>query len=129
MRAIYLIAAMVALTQAAVAQNPFVYKPIDANKLIVEPTDATSVIGRTMLGRASRTVAGAIENNGFVRTINNLLGRRARDPVVQPGFSPLPPTGSFQSTTYPNTFAPRMPLAQPFGRSAPITTPGTSAQR
>src|SRR5436309_2047499 len=112
MRTYILAAAVLALavSQRATAQNPFIYKPIDTNKLLVQPADAASAItaGATTntFRTVTRSVAGAIESNGFVRTVNNLLGRRAQPTPMQRGFSPLPLATSYQSTRYPNSFTP-----------------------
>lgn len=109
------------LAGSAAAQTPFVYKPIDTSKLVVQPANAVAnVTGATTAGTISTigsTVANAIESNGFVRTFNNLLGRRATPPSAQSGFSALPPAGSYQSLKYPNTFTPRMPIGSTYGRS------------
>ena len=117
---------MTALAAQASAQTPFVYKPIDTNKLLVQPGDAisgatagtTTSLFRTM----TRSVANAIENNGFVRTINNLLGRRAQPVTVQGGYSPLPLASTYQSSRYPNSFTPVMPVQSAFGRSPAVVT-------
>jgi hypothetical protein len=127
-------AAALAAAGSAAAQQPFVYRPIDTTRMVVQPTDAAANIagGATAgtLRTFGRTVAGAIENNGFVRTINNLFGQRAAPPMVQEGFSPLPLPTSFQSTRYANTFTPTMPVLSTFGRTPTVTVPiGPTAQR
>jgi len=134
MRALFLAAGLVAASQAVSAQTPFVYKPIDANKLIVKPTDAASGLAagasQSTFRTITRTVAGAVENNGFVRTINNLLGRRAQPQTMQAGYSPLPQTSTYQSTGYQNSFQPQMPVTQAYGRSPSLALPASpSAQR
>jgi hypothetical protein len=116
---------------AQTSPGPFIYKPVDTSKYLVQPTDkavavtagATTSTFRTI----TRSVANAIENNGFVKTINNLLGKRAKPDPVQAGFSPLPVTQAYQSQQYPNAFKPAMPIAGVAGTSAnvPITTSPT----
>ncbi len=105
----------------ASAQAPFVSKPIDTNRLLVQPSNVVgSVTGRTASGiirTAASTAASVIEENGFVKTINNFFGRRATGTRVQPGFSTLPLTGSFPSSQYRNSFTPRMPLSSTYGVS------------
>jgi hypothetical protein len=112
---------VVACHTQAQAQQPFVYKPIDTDKLVVQPTNTvanatTGTIGGTLRTIGS-TVANTIEDNGFVRTFNNLLGRRATPAPVQAGFSALPPVSSYQSTRYNNSFKPRVPLNSTYGSS------------
>lgn len=128
MRAAILVAGLsLGLASQANAQAPFIYKPVDANKLIVQPGDAisgaTANASTSVFRSITRSVAGAVEGNGFVKTVNNLLGRRAQPaPTVQAGFSPLPTAGTFQSSRYQNSFAPAMPQAQAFGKSPPAMT-------
>lgn len=115
------VVAVLAMAGSAAAQTPFVYKPIDTSKLVVQPTNTVAnVTGATTAGTISAigtTVANTIENNGFVRTFNNLLGRRATPATAQSGYSALPPAGSYQSLRYPNTFTPRMPIGSTYGQS------------
>jgi len=135
MRAFVLAAALAAfgVSQSVQAQNPFISKPIDTNKLLVKPTDAMAgAAAGTSTGifrTATRTIAGAIEGNGFVKTINNLLGRRAKNPTPQAGYSALPQPGSYASTGY-GTLSPAMPVAAPYGKSPNVVLPASpSAQR
>ena len=66
-------------------------------------------------------VAGTIDGNGYVKTLNNLLGIKPQPTqTAQPGLSPLPLPGLYPSTGYRNTFTPAMPTYQTFGK-----TPGT----
>jgi hypothetical protein len=117
---------VMAMAGGATAQTPFVSKPIDTDKFVVRPTNAVAnATGTTTAGtiRAiGSTIANTIENNGFVRTFNNLLGRRATPASAQAGFSALPPASSFQSLQYPNSFKPRMPLSSTYGRSVTFPT-------
>jgi hypothetical protein len=117
---------VLAMAGGAAAQTPFVSKPIDTDKFVVRPTNAVAnATGSTTAGTIrtiGSTIANTIENNGFVRTFNNLLGRRATPPSAQAGFSALPPASSFQSLQYPNSFRPRMPLNSTYGRSVTFPT-------
>jgi hypothetical protein len=113
------------LAASAQAQAPFVNKPIDTEKFVIRPTNvvANTTAGTTSTGiRAiGSTIANTIENNGFVRTFNNVFGRRATPVTSQAGYSALPLTSSFQSTLYPNSFTPRMPVNSTFGRTPNVT--------
>ncbi len=114
--------AVLALGGAAAAQQPFTFKPIDTEKFVVRPTNTVAnATGTTTAGTIrtiGSTVANVIEDNGFVRTFNNLLGRRATPTSnTQAGYSALPNASSYQSLKYPNTFTPRMPIGSTYGRS------------
>lgn len=129
------VAAVLAAAGTAAAQGPFVYRPIDTNQLVVGPTNAAAnVTAATTAGTLrtfGRTVAGMIDNNGFVRTVNNLLGQRASmTPAVQPGYSPLPLPSSYQSTRYANSFTPAAPIMSTFGKTPTVPLPtGATAGR
>src|SRR5256885_1520282 len=114
MRRILLAAAgaLVASAGAASAQG-LEFKPIDTTKVIVQPTDATTGILSSTTRYVSRVIADTIDANGFVKTINNLLGRApAPGATTQPGFSPLPLPGTYPSSGYKNSFTPAMPTYQ-----------------
>lgn len=109
--------AMTFLSQSvAKADGPFQYKPIDTEKFLVQPTDQAAGFFANASRTMSRMMANTIENNGFVRTFNNLFGTQQPAPLVQPGLSPLPPVTAFPSTQYPNSFQPRMPVMQKIRR-------------
>jgi hypothetical protein len=91
-------------------------KVIDADKLVVQPADTAGNIFQSAGRYISRVVANTVENNGFVKTINNLLGRTPTTPsMVQPGFSPLPDPRTYQSTGYRNSFTPALPTSHTYG--------------
>ena len=116
------VAVVVALwaTQQTASAQGLEFKPIDTSKLVVQPTDATTGILSGTTRYISRVVANVIDENGFVKTINNLLGRRpAPRQTIQPGFSPLPLPSTYQSTGYRNSFVPAMPTQMRFGQSVP----------
>jgi hypothetical protein len=126
--------AVLATANSALAQRPFVYRPIDTTQMVVQPTEAAATVagGATAgtLRTIGRVVADTIEDNGFVRTINNLLGKRADPPTVQAGYSPLPLPTAFQSTKYPNTFKPMMPVLSKFGKTPNVPLPtGPTGQK
>lgn len=95
---------------SATAQQPLTFKPIDTEKLIVKPTDQAAGLFSGVSRITSRMLAGSIEQNGFVKTINNVLGRKTPAPGPQPGLSALPSPGLYPSTRYPNSFQPAMPV-------------------
>lgn len=91
-------------------------KPIDTNQLVVQPADTATNIFSSASRYVSRVVANTIESNGFVKTINNLLGRKPDGPnTVQPGPSRLPDPRTYQSTMYKNSFSPAMPTSHQYG--------------
>jgi hypothetical protein len=106
------IAAAVLLAAGSARAGDIVYKPIDTSKLVVQPSNATgSLVGRT-ISMIGKTAAGAIENNGYVKTINNLFGKKIVVPHTQLGPSALPAPTRFASTYYKNYNQPVMPTMQ-----------------
>ncbi len=92
-------------------------KPIDPNQLVVQPTETATNIFSSVTRYVSRVVAGTIDSNGFVKTINNLLGRTPDAPnTVQAGYSPLPSPGSYPGAGR-NSFIPAMPRTSTFGQT------------
>jgi hypothetical protein len=113
------VALVVVLSGASTSQAQGLdFRPIDTEKLVVQPTDAASNIFSGTFKIIGRTVADTIEDNGFVRTINNLLGRRDRRATSQPNGLPLPTM--YPSTRYRNSFTPAMPVYSTFGQSVPV---------
>lgn len=118
--AVLVVAGAVASAGSATAQGPDI-RPIDANQLVVQPTDTATNIFTGTARYVSRVVADTIENNGFVRTINNLLGRRTETPnTIQAGYSRLPDPRTYPSTGYTNSFVPAMPTAHTYGQTPVI---------
>jgi len=109
------VAAVLALNGLARAQSPG-FKPIDTNQLVVAPSDATSS-GIRVLGRS---IANTIENNGVVRTINNLFGKKPTTAPPQPGFSSYPSPTAYPSTQYQSMIKPVMPQSTIFGQTPVI---------
>lgn len=92
--------------------------PIDTTALIVKPGDTATNIFAGTAKIINRAVADAVDSNGFVKTLNNLLGRRPEaKQTTQPNGLPVP--SLYPSTQYPNSFQPVMPTAQRFGQSVP----------
>ncbi|OWK40303.1 hypothetical protein [Fimbriiglobus ruber] len=96
------------------------FKPIDTTKLVVQPADATTNILSGTSKVVSRSVAGVVDSNKFVRAINTLFGKKATPTTLptQSGLSAIPAAGSYPSTTYRNSFTPAMPSSHIFGQSA-----------
>jgi hypothetical protein len=121
MRRLVIAAVAVVATAGVSSAQGLVYKPIDTNQLVVQPTDAATNIFSGTLRYISRAVADAVDGNGYVKTLNNLLGFSSPPTATsQPGFSPLPLPGTYPSTGYKNSFVPAMPTYQVYGQS-PVT--------
>lgn len=107
---------------SASAQQAVRTQPVSPSA-IVQPTTNTvaGTVGNVIRGMGS-VVSGTLENNGFVKTLNNLLGRTVVTPT-QPGFSPLPDPRSFASTRYPNSFRPATPVMSRFGQTPTAIIP------
>ena len=101
------------LTAGSAPAQTITSVPIDTESLVVRPADtATNIFSRTSQ-YLSRAVAGTIDNNGFVRTINRLLGRTESLNTSQPNGLPSPT--SYPSTRYKNSFVPAMPTTMQYG--------------
>ena len=112
----------VAATLAIVAAGPatagdITFKPIDTNKLVVKPSKTAADLSAATIKLVGNTAAGAVESDGFVKTINNVFGfKRTQSMPVQPGRSPLPVPQLFPSTQYRSNIVPVMPSSQPVRR-------------
>ncbi len=109
MRRALLAAVVICATAGVTSAQGLVYKPIDTNALVVRPADTATGFFSGTTRFLSRVVADTIDDNGFVKTINNLLGTRRTGATTQPGVSPLPLPGSYPSTMYKNSFVPALP--------------------
>ena len=111
-----------AVAMAIIAAGPATagevqFKPIDTKKLVVQPSKAVANLTAGTIDLAGKTAASQIESDGFVKTINNVLGFRKTIPTpTQPGRSPLPAPRLYQSTQYKNFNQPMMPIAAPARR-------------
>lgn len=115
MRYILIAAAVVLTTTCAGAQDRNV--PLDTNQIIVQPADTATNIFTGTARYVSRAVADTIENNGFVKTLNNLLGYTPLAKQTTQRNSNLPLPSLYQSTQYPTSFGQVMPTQQRFGQS------------
>ncbi len=112
------LAAGVGLTAGGAAAQGIKNVPIDTSKAVQAGDTATNMLSGT-LKIMNRAVADAVDSNGFVKTINNLLGKR-RDPKVTTQANGLPQPSLYPSTKYPNSFQPVMPTAQRYGQSVSV---------
>src|SRR5205823_1394629 len=84
-------AAAVALLAAVPVQaGDIEFRPIDTKKLVVVPSKAAANLAAGTINLAGQTAAGSIENNGYIKTINNLFSVKKTEPRLQAGPSPLP---------------------------------------
>ena len=110
--------AVLASTSGASAQIQ--NKVVDTNALIVQPADTATNIFSATAKYMNRVVANTIDGNGFVKTINNLLGGTP-DPKRTTQTNGLPLPGNYESTRYKNSFTPALPTYSTFGQSVPAT--------
>jgi hypothetical protein len=104
-----------AMTVIAVGPAPAAnieYKPIDTQKLVVQPSKVAAGLAAATINMVGQTAAGTIEKNGYVQTINNLLKKTIHLPETQAGPSNLPTPTMFSSTQYKNFNSPVMPSSQ-----------------
>jgi hypothetical protein len=113
--AVVLVAAVVIAAAAAgpTHAGDIVYKPIDTNKFVVKPTQAAADLAAATINLLGRTTADTIDRNGYVKTINNLFGKKVVVPHTQLGPSPLPSPNLFPSTQYKNYNNPVRPIMAP----------------
>src|SRR5437016_5508513 len=88
------LAAALALAGQGIAQTP-AFKPIDTTKFVINPANTTAEASSFSIRYLGKTIANTIENNGVVRTLNNLLGKRATPAPTQPGLSTYPAPSSY----------------------------------
>ena len=111
-----LAAAAVLMIGGSVQAQTYTSRPIDAEKLVVKPTDtATSIVGNSFK-YVSRVTAGYIDNNAMVRTVNALWGTKKYAAPVQGGLSPLPDPSSYPSSYYKSVIQPSYPKYSTFGK-------------
>jgi hypothetical protein len=110
-------AALAIVAAGAATAGDVQFKPIDTNKLVVKPSKAAADLTAATIKVVGGATAGAVESNGYVKTINNLFGfRKPTAMPVQVGRSPLPVPSLFPSTQYKNFNTPVMPTSQPVRR-------------
>jgi hypothetical protein len=110
-------AAAVALAAGVPARAGDVeFRPIDTKNLIVKPTKTAANLAAGTINLVGQTAAGSVENNGYVKTINNLFSKKWIMPTTQAGSSGLPSPNLYPSTQYKNYNQPVMPSVQYRGR-------------
>lgn len=92
------------------------FKPIDTNKLVVQPSKFAANLAAGTINLAGQTAADSLKNNGYIKTINNLFGFKKMEPKFQAGPSALPTPNLYKSTQYKNYNTPVMPTVQTFRR-------------
>jgi hypothetical protein len=109
---LWIVGAIVLVTASPVAAGDIVFKPIDTQKLVVQPSQTSANLVARTIDSIGQFTAGAIDNNGYVKTINNLFSKKIIVPHTQSGPSPLPSPNLFPSTHYKNYNTPMMPVIQ-----------------
>jgi hypothetical protein len=114
---VWVAAALTIIVAGPVTAGDIQFKPIDTNTLVVKPSKAAADLSSKAIQLVGNTTAGAVESDGFVKTINNLFGfKRSVSMPVQAGRSPLPAPQVFSSTQYKSYNTPVMPTSQPVRR-------------
>ncbi len=86
------------------------FRPVDTRKLVVQPSKTAANLAAGTINLVGQTTAGAVESNGYIKTLNNLFSVKRRTPTTQAGPSPLPSPNLYQSTQYKNYNMPVMPI-------------------
>lgn len=89
-----------------------VYKPIDTQKLVVQPSKVAANLAAKTISVVGQTAAQSIEQNGYIKTINNLFSKKIFTPKTQAGPSALPTPNMFSSTQYKSFNTPLAPTTQ-----------------
>ena len=106
-------AAVALFAVGSAGAQDIIFKPIDTNKLVVKPSQAAAGIAAQTIDLVGRTTAGSLDNNGYVKTFNNLFSKKIIVPTTQTGRSALPSPNLFPSTQYKSFNNPVMPTSQP----------------
>jgi hypothetical protein len=106
------LAALVLIGIAPARAGDIVFKPIDPDKYLVRPTKATAALAERTINSVGQIASESIKENGYVKTINNIFGKKIVVPHTQAGPSPLPAPTKFPSTYYKNYNTPVMPTVQ-----------------
>ncbi len=113
---VWTVAALVVLTVGPARAGDIEFRPIDTSKYVVKPSRTAANIASQSINLIGQTAAGSIENNGYVKTINNLFSKKIIVPTTQAGPSGLPAPNMFPSTRYKSYNNPVMPTMQPVRR-------------
>src|SRR5262249_46283662 len=107
--------AVIAAGPATAGEGEF--KPIGTKSLGVKPSRTAAPPAASTINTVGQTAAGQIEKDGFVKTINNVLGFKKSVPTpTQAGPSALPAPQMFKSTGYGSAIQPVMPTTMPVRR-------------
>jgi hypothetical protein len=106
------ILALTILAAGPARAGDLVFKPIDTQKLVVQPSKMAAGLASQTINLVGQTAAGTIEKNGYVKTINNLFSKKIWSPKTQSGPSALPAPTTFSSTQYKSFNNPLMPATQ-----------------
>jgi hypothetical protein len=109
---LWALAAMALLATGSARAGDIVFKPIDTSKFVVQPSKATATLAGRTISTIGNVAASSIENNGYVKTINNLFSKKFIFPHTQSGPSALPAPTLYSSTYYKNYNKPAMPTMQ-----------------
>ena len=90
------------------------FRPIDTDKLVVKPTKAVANLAAGTINLVGQSTAGAVKDNGYIKTINNLFRIKRTEPKFQNNGLPSP--NLYPSTTYKSYNTPVMPINMPVNR-------------
>ena len=105
-------AALALIAAGPASAGDIEFKPIDTNKYVVAPSRTSANLAARTIDAIGQFTANRIENNGYVKTINNLFSKKIIVPTTQAGPSALPAPTLFPSTRYKNYNTPVMPVMQ-----------------
>lgn len=86
------------------------FRPVDTKKLVVQPSKTAANLAAGTINLVGQTTAGAIEGNGYIKTLNNLFSVKRTEPKYQTNGLPSP--NLYPSTRYKNYNTPMMPSVQ-----------------
>jgi hypothetical protein len=107
------IASLALVATGSAGAGDIEFKPINTQKLVVQPSKAAAGLAAQSISLVGQAAGNTIEKNGYVKTINNLFGKKIFAPRTQAGPSPLPTPTMFSSTQYKSYNTPLMPRAMP----------------
>lgn len=88
------------------------FKPVDTKRLVVQPSKFAANLAAGTINLVGQQTASSIENNGYIKTINNLFSFKRSEPKFQTGPSALPSPNLYRSTQYKSYNTPVMPTYQ-----------------
>lgn len=106
------VAALALIAAGPATAGDIEFKPIDTKKFVIQPSKASANLAARTIDTIGQFAASKIDGNGYVKTINNLFGKKIIVPHTQAGPSPLPAPNLYPSTQYKNYNTPVMPVMQ-----------------